>query len=378
MNDIHEPSGGPDTNTEAPNDDSARKSNESFRTRIENLRRDTSREVVGGVAAGIGREFGIDPLLVRVAFVVLLVAGGGGLIFYLACWMFIPRDGSDVSGFGAEFKVSDDVQVRTVGLAVGFGLAVISMLSSTPWIFTGMPSVFPTPLVAFLVGVAVAGALLLSQKTKSNEKDAQTMHSGSTPVQPGEPVKQNSWLLFALTASVVVIAVGAISMYSQLYTPVSAIYYLATALGIIAVGTLIGTKWGQAGGLITAGIVVSVTLLIVQFAPDLSMGQVNALPRTEAAATQPIRLGMGQINVDLREVEDLDLRGRTLLIENGIGSIEVIVPKELDVDVWAQTRLGTVSVFEEKGTTLYRSGNNPDALRIEASLKIGEIKVIRR
>ena len=47
--------------------------------------------MLGGVAAGIARSLRIDPILVRVAFVVLTIFGGSGLLLYLAGWLFIPR-----------------------------------------------------------------------------------------------------------------------------------------------------------------------------------------------------------------------------------------------------------------------------------------------
>jgi phage shock protein PspC (stress-responsive transcriptional regulator) len=52
--------------------------------------------MVGGVAGGIARQFGIDVTLVRVAIVALAIAGIG-IPLYLAAWVLIPEDGQDVS-----------------------------------------------------------------------------------------------------------------------------------------------------------------------------------------------------------------------------------------------------------------------------------------
>jgi|AntRauTorckE6833_2_1112554.scaffolds.fasta_scaffold00301_11 phage shock protein C len=54
------------------------------------LFRDTSNQVIGGVASGLGRYFNIDPLLVRILFVLLAIFGGGGLIIYILLWIFVP------------------------------------------------------------------------------------------------------------------------------------------------------------------------------------------------------------------------------------------------------------------------------------------------
>ena len=42
------------------------------------LRRPRDDRVLAGVCSGIARYFGLDPIIVRLAFVILTVAGGGG------------------------------------------------------------------------------------------------------------------------------------------------------------------------------------------------------------------------------------------------------------------------------------------------------------
>ena len=55
------------------------------------LVRDTRHGIIGGVAAGIGQYLDVDPVLVRLAFVLLFFANGFGLLAYLICWVVIPR-----------------------------------------------------------------------------------------------------------------------------------------------------------------------------------------------------------------------------------------------------------------------------------------------
>ncbi len=57
------------------------------------LRRDPA-GILGGVCAGIARRLGIDPLIVRVAFVAAAVAGGWGIAVYVLAWAVMPaQDG---------------------------------------------------------------------------------------------------------------------------------------------------------------------------------------------------------------------------------------------------------------------------------------------
>jgi phage shock protein PspC (stress-responsive transcriptional regulator) len=55
------------------------------------LTRDTKRAVLGGVAAGFANYFGIDPVLARLAFILLVFFNGAGLLLYLVCWVIMPR-----------------------------------------------------------------------------------------------------------------------------------------------------------------------------------------------------------------------------------------------------------------------------------------------
>ena len=45
--------------------------------------------------AASARHLDIDPLILRVAFVVLAFFGGAGLLLYGACWLLVPEDGRD-------------------------------------------------------------------------------------------------------------------------------------------------------------------------------------------------------------------------------------------------------------------------------------------
>ena len=52
---------------------------------------------LGGVCAGLGRYFDVNPLIYRIAFAALALAGGTGLLLYLAAWLVIPGERSEES-----------------------------------------------------------------------------------------------------------------------------------------------------------------------------------------------------------------------------------------------------------------------------------------
>lgn len=47
--------------------------------------------VIAGVCAGIANYFSIDPVIVRLLFVLITLGYGAGIIVYLIAWLIIPR-----------------------------------------------------------------------------------------------------------------------------------------------------------------------------------------------------------------------------------------------------------------------------------------------
>lgn len=45
---------------------------------------------IGGVAGGLSEYFKIDPIIIRMVFIVLALAGGGGVIIYIILWAILP------------------------------------------------------------------------------------------------------------------------------------------------------------------------------------------------------------------------------------------------------------------------------------------------
>lgn len=54
------------------------------------LERYPNRGMIGGVAYGLGEYFDVDPVLIRILFLVFMFMIGGGLLAYLICWIVIP------------------------------------------------------------------------------------------------------------------------------------------------------------------------------------------------------------------------------------------------------------------------------------------------
>jgi phage shock protein PspC (stress-responsive transcriptional regulator) len=53
--------------------------------------------MLAGVAAGLADYFDVDPTIVRIAFVALAFLGGLAVPLYLAGWLLVPDEDSDLS-----------------------------------------------------------------------------------------------------------------------------------------------------------------------------------------------------------------------------------------------------------------------------------------
>ena len=63
------------------------------------LTRSTTDKKIGGVAGGLARHLGVDPLLVRLGFGISILFSGAGLIAYMLMLALVPAD--DGSSLGA-------------------------------------------------------------------------------------------------------------------------------------------------------------------------------------------------------------------------------------------------------------------------------------
>jgi len=117
------------------------------------LRRDRDHRVVAGVCSGLGRHLGVDPLIVRVAFVAAATAGGVGIAVYLLAWIFVPA--GDAPARPLRLRTSRS----TVEIALGVALLALSVLLT----FRALGLWFSDVVVWPIALIAAGGALLWRQ-----------------------------------------------------------------------------------------------------------------------------------------------------------------------------------------------------------------------
>jgi phage shock protein PspC (stress-responsive transcriptional regulator) len=108
------------------------------------VRRSRDGAILGGVCAGIARAAGLDPLLLRVAVVVVtILTGGTGLLAYLAAWILIPREPAPATGPGPAFPAAATAGVRGAWRTAGDDLRSLADNMRTRPAATAAPPVAP-------------------------------------------------------------------------------------------------------------------------------------------------------------------------------------------------------------------------------------------
>jgi signal transduction histidine kinase/phage shock protein PspC (stress-responsive transcriptional regulator) len=110
--------------------------------------------LVAGVLAGVAGRSGIDPVIVRVAFAVAVVASGGlALLAYLVAWAALPADDGEAAPLGRLVRVPG---VRgDWRVAVGVGLLTLSVLLAFRQLGVWWSDALVWPLVLAAFGAAL-------------------------------------------------------------------------------------------------------------------------------------------------------------------------------------------------------------------------------
>jgi phage shock protein PspC (stress-responsive transcriptional regulator) len=121
------------------------------------LLRSSSDRVLAGVSGGLGRYFGVDPVIFRIGFALSIFFGGLGALAYLLLAVFVPTDGD-----------SDRAQrvggrLRSLGVWRALGLVAIGALVLTGLLVLAGGAAFAVALgwgVPMAIAVIAIGALL--------------------------------------------------------------------------------------------------------------------------------------------------------------------------------------------------------------------------
>lgn len=118
------------------------------------LRRSRSDRVVGGVAGGLGQYFGIDPVIVRIAFIVLALFSGAGFLLYLLGWVVIAKEGRDESSAMRALRGSPDGNRGLLFIVLAVGAILVLSTPLIWWDGFGFGDGLALPLLLIAAGIA--------------------------------------------------------------------------------------------------------------------------------------------------------------------------------------------------------------------------------
>jgi phage shock protein PspC (stress-responsive transcriptional regulator) len=320
------------------------------------LLRARSGRLVGGVCAGLGRYFNVDPILFRIGAVVLVFAGGAGLLAYLAALLLIPSEDSPNAAAGAP-------PGRNRWLVIG-GLIVLLCLSF-PFLLGGG---------VLLAGLAIPFALLVAAGVL-----VWWFVSGEGPAGEARDVAKRAALGIGLLFVCGLIAIGGAWATAAGGETVVAIAVIAAGVAI-----LVGAFVRPVRLLVLPAVALALSAGTVSAAGidlDGGVGDRDYRPASALDLREKYELGMGELIVDLRQT-DLPPGDVPLEIDLGIGEARVIVPRDVCVATDAQVGVGEVRHFDQHNEGVdVDFDDRPDAapaatrLLVKADVGVGSLRI---
>jgi phage shock protein PspC (stress-responsive transcriptional regulator) len=376
---------------------------------------------IAGVAAAIAQRYDIDPVLVRVGFVVAAFSGiGAGL--YLAGWILLPDEPGDR-------PVSKPRSILLVGLAVAAVMSVGSFFRNGPEIIvpliavavllyllhrsrgersrsTAAPATAEAPTTATGAPAAspAAGAEQPTDVIASSPPPAWDPLGAAPfawdlpepPPPPAQPPPRRPPVTL-VTLGLALIAGGitaVIMLLAGTLTLTNLPVLFGVVLAVLGTGLVVGAFLRTGRGLIPFALVLSALTWSVVAAPldrwqGHGFGELQVAPTTVNAVQPGYALTAGEIDLDLRNLDLAvppggDAEPVRTSVSIGAGDLRVLVPRDADLTLAANVGLGdarfgewrgrSIQVTDDLGWDGIRSGR-PLVLQLDAGA--GDVEVRR-
>ena len=353
------------------------------------LRRPIEGRAFAGVAAGLGQRFDISATWFRVAFVLMTVFGGIGLLLYILGWLLIPEEGSDeplVTQWLSGFDTSNTGMVVGVVL-VGVAAVILASsfhLISGKFVFAAILLVVgvllyrgdldrrPRPPTGTSAeppstidggGVTVDDSAEDEQAAVEHDQPKTSVETRVVPPPPRRPPRPKS-ILGRMTVAATLIAVGGLAVLdvAGVLFP-DPVHYVAVTVGVIGAGLLAGTLFGRARWLIVVGLLLMPLLFLASVGPTWSISgeageryirveSIQDLERVDFAFEH----GAGVLEIDLRDFEpptDTDgIYPIPIGAKIGAGEIRIWLPDPASATVHGRVGIGSVDILGHQSAGL--------------------------
>ena len=331
---------------------------------------------LGGVCAGLGRYFGLNPMIYRIGFVALSLAGGTGILLYVAAWLVMPDDGVEDSIAADAIKNHRERPWLLVGVGLLGFAAVVALSSARVW---------PSPGNLWIAAALAGAAIVWWQAGGRHDRPAASVAAPGEPAV--SPPRRRS--LGPVAAAALISGLGLVALV-DVATGASVDWRIVLAIAAVILGGLVaaGAATGHSvGSVVVLGLAVLGVLavaLTVRVPIFAGMGDRVAHPEAFASVGTRYEHGIGNFEVDLQNVRFP--AGETHVKATlGIGDLVVRVPDNVTVQVDARAGAGEVSLFgrTDNGTSVHDRTLDPgtDAARVlvlDARVGLGQVEVLRR
>ena len=401
------------------------------------LRRSADEKIFAGVCGGLGEHFDINAWWFRWAFIILAFFGFAGFALYVLAWLLIPRSDGTESVAGGWFEDLDMSDAGTLFGVVLIGVAAVIIATTVFDVSGAIVIAAGLGLVGFLlyrgdirppVNVTITkddddpspGGPSPSQAEPSQASDetkdtvpADSAAAGTVAVaaagsvapkpptapKPPKPPKVTKpkpprSMLGRLTMAVMLIGVSLMTILELAnvvhFQPFE---YAAVAMGIVALGLIVGAWIGRAHWLIVIGLLIAPVLFFSAMLPKVSewsVGDPGHLPTSAADVPESYDLGIGQLTVDLTQLtaEEFADVGR-IDAEVGLGKLVVRLPSGIGATVSTDVGVGAVTGANVFGNTVLDTfqysgigvdqvltvGDAPYDLFLDLEVGMGEINI---
>jgi len=372
---------------------------------------------IGGVAAAIARRYDIDPVLVRIGFVVAAFYGIGAAL-YIAGWVLLPNEAS-----GARRATSRPLLV--------IGLAVATAMS--------LGAVFGGGRDILLPSAVVAGLLFLLHRSRAHRGTSAIADAGTRPTAPvaasadpasastdPAPTQPPAWdplgvapfawdlpepgpapmpparrrrpPVTAVTLALALLTGGVTGIVMLISaSPIDALPVLfGVVLAVVGTGLVVGAFLHTGRGLVPVALLLcALTWAVIAVPLDRLQGgggELRARPLTAAAIAPEYSQSVGSVEVDLRGIDLSVPPGAipepiTTSVFVGVGEAIVQVPVDADVQARCAAGVGEAhclgqieggpdsEIFVSDPGRDGRAGGRPLVLDIDAGL--GRVEVRR-
>jgi phage shock protein PspC (stress-responsive transcriptional regulator) len=368
---------------------------------VRRLYRPRNDRVIAGVASGLGAHLEVDPIWIRLAFVVLTFFAGLGVILYFVGCVAMPSvDSIPPGGTPAGWMPTGGAAPLYRGRGSGTDLRIVAgavFIIVAAFVFAGSFHFHDTGLIwgAALIGIGLlflvgdqrpsrypAGPLMpppdfvppagyTTQAAGAGEVppvsstappyvppvySSYSSYAPYTPqpayaapaygaqaVWPGSASRSGGVRLGIVGLAAVVLAVGvALLLQSVGVIHLTAEMGFGIVLLVLGLTLVVGARFGRSGGLVALGICLLPFAAAAVLVPEPltgGAGNVSYTPQALSAVQSTYRLAAGQLYVDLSGV---DLDGRTVAVTSsvGFGHLVVVVPAGTTVELTGKVGAG--------------------------------------